>query len=146
MGRHDCQAGTLKNDMTEFHASTTPVSSIFPPCYCGMLQTRHPWNSACQGRALLQHMSRPRRHAHVRQQPRHLQGDSTQLHVKSLDVVLGAEMAVLIVDDTAGVWPQHSRNLLQVTTLWRNMRPCLVSDRCGQTWLHSGGVMSGEGS
>ena len=43
-----------------------------------------------------------------------VQGDSTQQHVKSLDVVLGAEMAVLIVDDTAGVWPQHSRNLLQV--------------------------------
>ena len=46
-----------------------------------------------------------------------VQGDSTQQHVKSLDVVLGAEMAVLIVDDTAGVWPQHSRNLLQVGTL-----------------------------
>ena len=44
-----------------------------------------------------------------------VQGDSTQQHVKSLDVVLGAEMAVLIVDDTAGVWPQHSRNLLQVS-------------------------------
>ena len=44
-----------------------------------------------------------------------MQGDSTQQHVKSLDVVLGAEMAVLIVDDTAGVWPQHSRNLLQVS-------------------------------
>ena len=40
-------------------------------------------------------------------------GDSTQQHVKSLDVVLGAETAVLIVDDTAAVWPLHAANLLQ---------------------------------
>ena len=42
------------------------------------------------------------------------QGDSTLRHVKDLDVVLGAETAVLILDDTSGVWPLHQRNLLQV--------------------------------
>ncbi|BDA42625.1 probable RNA polymerase II subunit A C-terminal domain phosphatase [Coccomyxa sp. Obi] len=42
------------------------------------------------------------------------QGDSTVKHVKDLDVVLGAEKAVVILDDTAGVWPAHQRNLLQV--------------------------------
>ena len=43
-----------------------------------------------------------------------VQGDSTLRHVKDLDVVLGAEAAVLILDDTSGVWPLHQRNLLQV--------------------------------
>lgn len=40
--------------------------------------------------------------------------DSTQRHVKSLDVVLGADTAVLILDDTEGVWPGHAANLIQV--------------------------------
>lgn len=43
-----------------------------------------------------------------------LQGDSTQRHVKNLDVVLGADTAVLILDDTEGVWPAHTANLIQV--------------------------------
>lgn len=42
------------------------------------------------------------------------QGDSTHTHVKDLDVVLGDVTAVLIVDDTPGVWPKHARNLVQV--------------------------------
>lgn len=40
--------------------------------------------------------------------------DSTQKHVKNLDVVLGADTSVLILDDTEGVWPQHAANLIQV--------------------------------
>ncbi|KAL0027020.1 hypothetical protein WJX79_009746 [Trebouxia sp. C0005] len=40
--------------------------------------------------------------------------DSTQRHVKSLDVVLGADTSVLILDDTEGVWPAHAANLIQV--------------------------------
>ena len=28
--------------------------------------------------------------------------------------MLGAESAVLILDDTPGMWPQHKRNLIQV--------------------------------
>lgn len=43
-----------------------------------------------------------------------LQRDSTQKHVKNLDVVLGADTSVLILDDTEGVWPQHVANLIQV--------------------------------
>jgi len=43
-----------------------------------------------------------------------MQGDSTLKEVKNLDVVLGAETAVVILDDTAGVWPSHQQNLLQV--------------------------------
>ena len=46
--------------------------------------------------------------------PLQLQRDSTQKHVKNLDVVLGADTSVLILDDTEGVWPQHSANLIQV--------------------------------
>ena len=53
----------------------------------------------------------------------YLQGDSTLRHVKDLDVVLGAETAVLILDDTSGVWPLHQRNLLQV------LIPILLSPR-----------------
>lgn len=34
--------------------------------------------------------------------------------MKSLDVVLGADTAVLILDDTEGVWPGHAANLIQV--------------------------------
>ncbi len=48
----------------------------------------------------------------VRLEP--VQGDSTVKHVKDLDVVLGADKAVVVLDDTAGVWPSHQRNLLQV--------------------------------
>lgn len=43
-----------------------------------------------------------------------VQRDSTQKHVKNLDVVLGADTSVLILDDTEGVWPQHAANLIQV--------------------------------
>ena len=46
-----------------------------------------------------------------------MQADSQQQHVKDLGVVLGAEAAAIIVDDTAAVWPQHAANLLLA-------RPC----------------------
>ncbi|PSC72296.1 RNA polymerase II C-terminal domain phosphatase-like 4 [Micractinium conductrix] len=39
-------------------------------------------------------------------------GDSTQRYVKDLDVVLGRERVVLILDDTEGVWPRHRENLV----------------------------------
>ena len=42
------------------------------------------------------------------------QADSTVGTVKSLDVVLGQPDATLILDDTAGVWPAHGANLIQV--------------------------------
>ena len=45
---------------------------------------------------------------------RPVQGDSTLRHVKDLDVVLGAEANVVIMDDTSGVWPLHRPNLLLV--------------------------------
>ncbi|KAL4450062.1 hypothetical protein ABPG77_010731 [Micractinium sp. CCAP 211/92] len=41
-------------------------------------------------------------------------GDSTQRHVKDLDVVLGRERVVLVLDDTEGVWPRHRDNLVQI--------------------------------
>ncbi|KAL4452377.1 hypothetical protein ABPG75_008039 [Micractinium tetrahymenae] len=41
-------------------------------------------------------------------------GDSTQRYVKDLDVVLGRERVVLILDDTEGVWPRHRGNLVQI--------------------------------
>jgi RNA polymerase II C-terminal domain phosphatase-like 3/4 len=41
-------------------------------------------------------------------------GDSTQRWVKDLDVVLGSDEAVLILDDTPGVWPAHKGNLIQI--------------------------------
>ncbi|EFN54779.1 hypothetical protein CHLNCDRAFT_134722 [Chlorella variabilis] len=41
-------------------------------------------------------------------------GDSTQRYVKDLDVVLGRERCVLILDDTEGVWPRHRDNLVQI--------------------------------
>ena len=34
--------------------------------------------------------------------------------VKDIDVLLGAEGLVLIVDDTVGVWPKHRENLIQI--------------------------------
>ncbi|CAM6087114.1 unnamed protein product [Calypogeia fissa] len=40
------------------------------------------------------------------------QGDSTRSTMKDLDVVLGAESAVVILDDTEGVWPKHRANLV----------------------------------
>lgn len=40
------------------------------------------------------------------------QGDSTHRHQKNLDVVLGAESAVVILDDTENVWPRHRSNLM----------------------------------
>ncbi|KAH9304733.1 hypothetical protein KI387_009137 [Taxus chinensis] len=40
------------------------------------------------------------------------QGDSTRRHQKDLDVVLGAESAVVILDDTEQVWPRHRSNLI----------------------------------
>ncbi|KAM7484224.1 hypothetical protein LguiA_000233 [Lonicera macranthoides] len=40
------------------------------------------------------------------------QGDCTQRHQKGLDVVLGQESAVLILDDTEPVWVKHKENLI----------------------------------
>ncbi|KAK2984132.1 hypothetical protein RJ640_006285 [Escallonia rubra] len=40
------------------------------------------------------------------------QGDCTQKHQKGLDVVLGHESAVLILDDTEPVWVKHKDNLI----------------------------------
>jgi RNA polymerase II C-terminal domain phosphatase-like 3/4 len=34
--------------------------------------------------------------------------------VKDIDVLLGAEELVLIIDDTVGVWPKHRDNLVQI--------------------------------
>ena len=39
--------------------------------------------------------------------------------------MLGAESAVLILDDTEGVWPRHAANLLQVSV-------CSQLQRCRQ--------------
>ena len=38
--------------------------------------------------------------------------DSTHTQTKSLDVVLGSEEIVLIVDDSPAVWPRHGEQLL----------------------------------
>ena len=40
--------------------------------------------------------------------------ESTNARVKDLDIVLGSERAVLIVDDTDRVWPNNLRNLIRV--------------------------------
>ncbi|XP_024991161.1 RNA polymerase II C-terminal domain phosphatase-like 4 isoform X3 [Cynara cardunculus var. scolymus] len=40
------------------------------------------------------------------------QGDCTQRHQKGLDVVMGQESAVLILDDTEPVWVKHKDNLI----------------------------------
>ncbi|XP_072995592.1 RNA polymerase II C-terminal domain phosphatase-like 4 isoform X2 [Typha latifolia] len=40
------------------------------------------------------------------------QSDSTQRHKKGLDVVLGAESVVVILDDTEFVWHRHKENLI----------------------------------
>ncbi|CAO2826015.1 unnamed protein product [Amaranthus hypochondriacus] len=40
------------------------------------------------------------------------QADCTQRHQKGLDVVLGVESAVLILDDTEAVWQKHKDNLI----------------------------------
>jgi len=69
--------------------------------------------------------------AGIAERGRRPQADSRQRHVKDLGVVLGAEAAVIIVDDTAAVWPQHAANLLTArprsrapcACLWRK-RPC----------------------
>ncbi|KAK3198210.1 hypothetical protein Dsin_021625 [Dipteronia sinensis] len=38
--------------------------------------------------------------------------DCTQIHQKGLDKVLGRESAILILDDTENVWPEHKGNLI----------------------------------
>ncbi|MQM12723.1 hypothetical protein Taro_045643 [Colocasia esculenta] len=40
------------------------------------------------------------------------QSDCTQRHQKGLDVILGAESTVLILDDTEMVWQKHKENLI----------------------------------
>ncbi|KAI3948587.1 hypothetical protein MKW92_033983 [Papaver armeniacum] len=40
------------------------------------------------------------------------QGDCTKKHQKGLDVVLGAESAVIVLDDTEHVWQHHKENLI----------------------------------
>ncbi|WOK92424.1 RNA polymerase II C-terminal domain phosphatase-like 4 [Canna indica] len=42
------------------------------------------------------------------------QSDCTQRHQKGLDVVLGAESIVVILDDTEAVWHKHKGNLIQL--------------------------------
>ncbi|KAG6510979.1 RNA polymerase II C-terminal domain phosphatase-like 4 isoform X1 [Zingiber officinale] len=42
------------------------------------------------------------------------QADCTQRHQKGLDVVLGAESLVVILDDTEVVWQRHKDNLIQM--------------------------------
>ncbi|URE17958.1 RNA polymerase II C-terminal domain phosphatase-like [Musa troglodytarum] len=42
------------------------------------------------------------------------QADCTQRHQKGLDVVLGAESIVVILDDTEAVWHRHKENLIQM--------------------------------
>nr|GEW16236.1 RNA polymerase II C-terminal domain phosphatase-like 4 [Tanacetum cinerariifolium] len=42
------------------------------------------------------------------------QGDCTTRHQKGLDVVLGQESAVLILDDTESVWSKHKDNLISM--------------------------------
>lgn len=45
-----------------------------------------------------------------------MQCDSSDKEHKSLDVLLGVETAVLIVDNTDSVWPKHLSNLLHCTS------------------------------
>lgn len=45
-----------------------------------------------------------------------MQCDSSDKEHKSLDVLLGVETAVLIVDNTESVWPEHTSNLLHCTS------------------------------
>lgn len=40
------------------------------------------------------------------------QNDSTCRTAKDLDIMLGAESAVIILDDTEGIWPRHKANLI----------------------------------
>lgn len=42
------------------------------------------------------------------------QNDSTAAHAKQLDVVLGVDHMVVIVDDTDAVWPNNKGNLMQI--------------------------------
>ncbi|XP_074562002.1 LOW QUALITY PROTEIN: RNA polymerase II C-terminal domain phosphatase-like 4 [Curcuma longa] len=42
------------------------------------------------------------------------QADCTQRHQKGLDVILGAESLVVILDDTEAVWHRHKDNLIQM--------------------------------
>ena len=43
------------------------------------------------------------------------QSDTTEHHVKNLDVMLGSASAALVMDDTLGVWPPALQpNLLHV--------------------------------
>ena len=45
-----------------------------------------------------------------------MQCDSSDKEHKNLDVLLGVETAVLIVDNTDTVWPKHMENLLHCTS------------------------------
>lgn len=40
------------------------------------------------------------------------QSDSTRRTAKDLDIILGAESTVVILDDTEGIWPRHKANLI----------------------------------
>lgn len=42
------------------------------------------------------------------------QNDSTAAHAKQLDVVLGVDHMVVIIDDTDAVWPNNKGNLMQI--------------------------------
>lgn len=45
-----------------------------------------------------------------------VQCDSADKNHKNLDILLGVETAVLVVDNTHTVWPQHLANLLHCTS------------------------------
>ena len=50
-------------------------------------------------------------------------GDSTQQCVTDLDMVLGAELLAVVVDDMNGVWPSRRDKLVQVGDLvWVHLR------------------------
>lgn len=67
-----------------------------------------------------------------------MQSDSTSQAVKNLDIVLGAEQAVLVLDDTTAVWPAHQPNLITVHLLC-SFSPSFLRDAprvfpCWKVW------------
>jgi RNA polymerase II C-terminal domain phosphatase-like 3/4 len=50
-------------------------------------------------------------------------GDDLLLKSKDLDGVLGMESSVIIIDDSARVWPHHSENLIVVERYKHHSRP-----------------------
>ena len=63
--------------------------------------------------------------------------------MKDLDVVLGREGQVLILDDTEGVWPRHRDNLI---TIERYIYFPADAARFGFRWAVGGGWWRGIGA